>query len=146
MLESHVPFSIPQMHDLGLICLHLETLTLSRIFHLSSEYKDSIKTIVGIDEAEPPPEPMMPALMYSDPKVLLPPMNLQSTDAELMVLLDSLSVWIDNATARLVQTYSSHLPSKNSVKDLVISTVMEHGRLDAWMLEHVSLVLNSVLV
>lgn len=144
---SRVPFSIPQMHDLGLICLRLETLTTSRIFRPSSERKDSIKTVVSIDEAESPPEPTTPAPLYGDPKALLPPMNAQSTDAELMALLDSLSVRIVNAAAKLAEMYGSRLQSKNPVllnKDSVISTLTERGGLDARTLEHVLSLLNGI--
>ena len=143
---SRVPFSIPQIYELGLLCIRLETLTTFRIFRPLSERKDSIQTIVSIDEAEPAPDPTTPAVLYGDPKALLPTMNKDSTDLELMVLLDLLSVRIINAASKLAEMYGACRRAKNpALADSVASTLTEHGRLDPETLECVLSLLNGIL-
>ena len=67
-------------------------------------------------------------------------------DIELMVLLDLLSVRIVNAATRLAEMYGACQRAKNpALADSVVSTLMEHGRLDPETLERILSLLNGVL-
>jgi adenylate cyclase len=136
---SRVPFSVTQMRDLGVLCLRLETLTSDRIFRPIPERKGSIQTL----NLEKHPGKSSSKDLRGDPHVLLPPMNEQSTDADLMMLLDSLSVRIGNAASMLEKMYSSTCsPSVDQEK--LVSLLSQDGEFDERTLQRVLSVLQSI--
>ncbi|KAG6877155.1 hypothetical protein C0993_009861 [Termitomyces sp. T159_Od127] len=148
---SRVPFSVEQMRELGLICLRLETLTTSRIFKVVPERKGSIQTLSlesEISECSPSLK------LFGDPNILLPPMNAQSTDSELMALLDSLATRVVNAISALKNEYPFQYPpqfqirtphpSSSSNKSRVISALERREELDELTLERILQALNSI--
>ncbi|KAG6896883.1 hypothetical protein C0992_005508 [Termitomyces sp. T32_za158] len=148
---SRVPFSVEQMRDLGLICLRLETLTTSRIFNVMPERKGSIQTISLENELS---ECSSSLKLFGDPNILLPPMNAQSTDTELMALLDSLATRVVNAISALRKEYPFQYPSQcqtrppqpssSTNKDRVISALERREELDERILDHILSLLNSI--
>ncbi|KZP34212.1 L domain-like protein [Athelia psychrophila] len=105
---SKIKFSIEQMRQLGLLCLRLEALSSSRIFRPLPVRKGS--TAKDKDIPEDVPEDASDAhanIMYGDPTILLPSMHDQLTDAELMVILDSLAIRVDNALASLAHKHAA---------------------------------------
>ncbi|EMD33719.1 hypothetical protein CERSUDRAFT_87049 [Gelatoporia subvermispora B] len=94
---SRVHFSVEQMRELGLLCVRLEALTSGRIFRPLPVRKGSTATPCP----QPPPDGYDPsAVIYGDPNLILPQVT-NASDADLMLLLDSLSQRIDNALAKL---------------------------------------------
>ncbi|KAG6835940.1 hypothetical protein H0H93_013157 [Arthromyces matolae] len=139
---SRVPFSVDQMRELGLICLRLETLTTSRIFKVVPERKGSIQTLnLENDLAERSPSSRLK--LYGDPNVLLPPMTAQSTDSELMILLDSLATRIVNAITTLGGNQTAE-PQTSLTKYTIMSALEQRGELDGRTLERILSVLNSI--
>lgn len=138
--SSRVPFSVEQMQELGLICLRLETLTTGRVLKPLPERKASIQTAVSTGEELT--DPSTSTEIYDDPLVLLPPMTSQSTDSELMSLLNSLSIRITNAISTLEKMYAP--PSESLEKRAIFSALSERGGLDERTLEHVFALLNSI--
>lgn len=96
---SRVQFSIEQMRQLGLLCLRLEALSSSRIFRALPQRKASSSKDVPDGQLEDNPQPSH--IMYADANQLLPPIHDRLTDAELMTILDSLSIRIENALVSL---------------------------------------------
>ncbi|RDB15590.1 Adenylate cyclase [Hypsizygus marmoreus] len=137
---SRVPFSVAQMHDLGVICLRLETLTTSRIFRPLPERKASIQTVSLENDSS---DSSSSRYLHGDPHVLLPPMSAQSTDSQLMALLDSLATRIVNATSTLEKTYFPD-SSPSLDKRIIISALSECGELDDRTLERILSVLASI--
>ncbi|KAJ8579991.1 hypothetical protein M405DRAFT_892473 [Rhizopogon salebrosus TDB-379] len=71
----------------------------SRVFCPRLERKDcvadpSLETLSNEDVVEP-------SIMYGDPSVLFPPMNDKTSDFEIMMQLDSLSLRLENAAKSL---------------------------------------------
>lgn len=92
---SRVQFSVEQMRELAMLCIRLEALTSSRVFKpLPARKNSAVKTQ---DEAR---LDLNPVYLYGNPDILLPNMGTAS-DAELTLLLDSLSSRIENALAAL---------------------------------------------
>ena len=92
---SRVQYSVPQMKELAMLCLRLETLATSRIFRPLPARKSS--TVKLEDEQRQDPNPIF---VYGNPEVLLPAID-KASDAELTLLLDSLACRIENALASL---------------------------------------------
>ncbi|KAF8893444.1 hypothetical protein BD779DRAFT_1506295 [Infundibulicybe gibba] len=134
---SRVPFSVVQMRELGVLCLRLEALASSRIFRPLPDRKGSIQTISADGDSD---ERYSPVYLYGDPNVLLPPMNQQSSDSDLMMLLDSLSVRIENALSTLTQKYCP--PSFD--RDAFIAALNLRGGLDERTLNSILTVLSGL--
>ncbi|KAF7977720.1 hypothetical protein HWV62_2778 [Athelia sp. TMB] len=114
---SKIQFSIEQMRQLGLLCLRLEALSSSRRFRPLPPRKGSTAKDFPADGADGGSEP--PGnIMYGDPTMLLPSMNDKLTDAELMGILDSLAIRIDNALASL-----SHLHNLSSRPESLVDAL-----------------------
>lgn len=138
---SRVPFSVTQMRDLGVLCLRLETLTSERIFRPLPERKGSIQTL----NSEKLLVNSSSKDLRGDPHVLLPPMNDQSSDADLMMLLDSLSVRIGNAAATLERMYSPGSGSSNSFsQEKVMSVLSQDEELDERTLQRILSLLQGI--
>ncbi|KAG1814858.1 phosphatase 2C-domain-containing protein [Suillus subalutaceus] len=108
---ARVQLSIAQVRNLAMLCLRIEALTSGCIFCPYPEQKECLPDI--------PLEPLSnkdilePSVMYGDLNLLLPPMNEKTSDLEIMMHLDSLSLWLENAVACLaLKNYlTSHPPS-----------------------------------
>lgn len=83
------------MKELALLCVRLETLTSSRVFRPTPARKGSLS-----HEERPDDEESNPIYFYGNPNVLIPELQ-NASDAELMQVLDSLSMRIENALASL---------------------------------------------
>jgi len=91
-----VPFNVAQMRELGVLCLRLESLATGRTFRtVLTAGLAPVRRTMGTSSA------VFRGQLYGDPNVLLPPMNDQSTDLDLMWLLDSLATRIENAACAL---------------------------------------------
>jgi len=96
---SKVQFSIDQMRQLGLLCLRLEALSSSRIFRQLPQRKASVSKEISDGQIEDNLRPSN--IMYGDASLLLPPIHDKLSDAELMTILDSLSIRIENSLVAL---------------------------------------------
>jgi adenylate cyclase len=139
---SRVQFSVAQMRELGVICLRLESLVTKRIFRALPQRKASIQTAVSLENDNL--EQSRSIDVYGDPNVLLPPMNDQSTDEDLMWLLDSLATRIWNAAATLVGVYGPDSQNSSFNKRSLVSALTQRGELDDRTLEHILSVLESI--
>lgn len=141
---SRVPFSVAQMRELGVICLRLESVATNRIFKVLPQRKASIQTVSGEGDLA---EQSQSRELFGDPNVLLPPMNDQTTDEELMWLLDSLAMRIANAVSALAEMFSSPRSCHGDalgIKRSLVSALTQRGELDERTLQHVVSVLGSI--
>lgn len=129
--NSRIPFSIAQMKQLAMLCIRLETLTSGRVFKTASARKpafpspsptglqptilvngDKTETAIDIIPGINPPglstrlsahieEFTDPIYLMANPELLMPSIKEGASDDYLMLLLDSLSLRIDNALAAL---------------------------------------------
>ncbi|KAF8964961.1 hypothetical protein BDZ97DRAFT_1918661 [Flammula alnicola] len=97
---SRVQFSVPQIRELGMLCLRMEALSSGRIFQQFPERKASIQSNNKLEEHSDTSR-----IFYGDPNLLLPPINDHSTDSDLMIVLDSLSLRIENAVSGISKHY-----------------------------------------
>ncbi|EJD52319.1 L domain-like protein [Auricularia subglabra TFB-10046 SS5] len=112
---SRVQFSVAQVRQLAMLCVRLETLSSNRVFRpVAEQPRDG-----GDDDGR---------ILYADPALFMPPMKDSPTDADVMVVLDSLSVRIQNSLGAL-----DHLPAigetvKPALDDLL--TLFQQSSLD----------------
>jgi len=97
---SRVQLSVDQINQLAMVCIRLEALSSSRVFkpippskHISPTQPDGTQQ-QDVDED-------LDRFLYADPAVLMPQIGQSASDADLMVVLDSLSLRIDNALSTL---------------------------------------------
>jgi len=152
---SRVQFSIPQMQELGLLCLRIEAISSGRVFKPTPERKGSIQSSNNLDQN------VVAHSFIGDPNVLLPPINDTSSDSDLMLLLDSLTLRIENAVNMLymkLQNYGAMAYSRSSQPAQIIpapagcstnastlvDTLMEEGALDESILKYISSVLQRL--
>lgn len=132
---SRVQFNVPQMKTLGTLCLRLEALSGGRVFRPPPIRKASIASATAEDVAG---DEQNDFYFTADPELLLPPVNHQSTDAELMLVLDSLALRIENAISTLVNRYCPSTLNKTEF----LAMLLEGGQgLDQRTLEHVAAIL-----
>lgn len=131
---ARVQLSIAQVRDLAMLCLRIEALTSGRIFRPRLEQKEHVSDL--------PLEPLSdedvsePTVMYGDPNLLLPPMNEKTSDLEIMMHLDSLSLRLENAVACLAL-------KKLSDKSSAIMTALEgHEGIDEQTLHLITSLLS----
>ncbi|KAJ8594117.1 hypothetical protein M405DRAFT_872283 [Rhizopogon salebrosus TDB-379] len=98
---ARVQLSIGRVRELAVLCLRFEALASSRVFCPRLERKDC--RLSDEDAVEP-------SIMYGDPSVLFPPMNDKTSDLEVMMQLDSLSLRFENA-AKSLTLRTNHLSS-----------------------------------
>ncbi|KAI0630147.1 hypothetical protein C8Q77DRAFT_1064053 [Trametes polyzona] len=105
---SRVQFSVEQMRELGLLCVRLETLAMSKVFRPTPERKGSVASASG---AAPPADAPAdsPLVVRDDPSLYLPVMDEKSSDAHLTTVLHSLSLRIDNALTKLAFLYMTDI-------------------------------------
>jgi len=143
---SRVQFSVPQIKELGLVCLRLEALSSGRIFKPTPDRKGSIQS-----NSEKIDSLSHSLTFHGDPNLLLPSINGSSSDADLMLVLDSLSLRIVNAIAAIVdrtQTRDSSTteqPRKSNDSlvspNALLSTLTQDGRFDQDMLSYIASIL-----
>jgi len=135
---SRVQFSVPQIQELGLLCLRIEALSTGRVFKPIPERKASIQSNTEIEH-----NPAQSRTFYGDPNLLLPPINDNSSDADLMLVLDSLSLRIDNAVNTIYQRYRVPPPhvTTNTV-DSLMSTLGQDGALNSETLQYIASILQ----
>lgn len=153
---SRVPFSVVQMRELGVLCLRLEALSSRRIFRPLPERKNSTVSAENGESLEEPSSETRCPVLYGDPNVLLPPINEKSSDSDLMMLLDSLSVRIENALSTLASLSRSFIavgalePVTTTVitppfdADMVINALEVHGAFDERTLQEILSVLQTI--
>jgi len=135
---SRVQFSVAQMRELAMLCLRLEMSTSQRVFRPYPERKGSIQ---GPEE---PPDADEPSIfLHGDANVLLPPMTDKMSDGDLMLILYSLMVRIENAENAL-RSMSEVKPPPSDEKQALMSALQRSGGLDERTLDEVWAVLRSL--
>ena len=150
---SRVQFSVPQMQELGLLCLRIEAISSGRVFKPTPERKGSIQS------GSSPEQTIASHTFMGDPNVLLPPINDTSSDSDLMLLLDSLTLRIENAvntlymklenpttipSSRSSQPAQVTTPASGSSASTLVDALMEEGALDESILKYISSVLQRL--
>jgi len=152
---SRVQFSVPQMQELGLLCLRIEAISSGRVFKPTPERKGSIQSNNN------PERNVVSHTFIGDPNVLLPPINDTSSDSDLMLLLDSLTLRIENAVNMLYMKLqnSGKIPSSicplraqimsasacgSTNASTLVDALMEEGDLDESTLKYISSVLRRL--
>lgn len=87
---SRVQFSVAQVRQLAVLCVRLETLSSQRVFRPIAEQPRDLEA-----------DPQDGRIVYADPALFMPAIKEAPTDADVMVVLDSLSVRIQNALIAL---------------------------------------------
>jgi len=140
---SRIQFSIEQIQSLAYLCLRLEALSSSRIFRSRTERKKSMQKLSVENQTEDvEPERSLPdsAYMDSDPSLLIPSLSDRATDAELITILDSLSMRIENALASL---YMKLFPHRDGIH-AAISALQNHGGFDEQTLKQMLCILQGL--
>jgi adenylate cyclase len=125
---SRVQFSMEQMRELALLCVRLEALSSSRIFR---PIKGSVPSTDIVANEEKPQS----IFIYGDPDVLLPAMNPEPSAADLMILLNSLSIRIDNAflslcRKRQMEKVQSELQGLGNLDERTLQGILSMLRTD----------------
>ncbi|KAJ7031033.1 hypothetical protein C8F04DRAFT_1112067 [Mycena alexandri] len=136
--DTRVQFSVAQMRELAMLCLRLEMSTSGRVFRPYPERKGSLQ---GPEDRPDEAEPSI--FLHGDPNVLLPPMPDTMTAADLMLILYSLMVRIENAENAL-RTMAGAEPPPPDQKMALMSALQRNGGLDERTLDEVWAVLRSI--
>lgn len=97
---ARVQLSIAQVRELAVLCLRFEALASSRVFRPRLDGNESVADFSSeLLSEEDVPEPS--SVMHGDPNLLLPLMNEKTSDLEIMMHLDSLSLRLENAATSL---------------------------------------------
>ncbi|EJD02693.1 L domain-like protein [Fomitiporia mediterranea MF3/22] len=116
---SRVQFSVVQMRELATLCVRLEALTSQRVLRPMPPRKGSTastsadQAAAATADATLSSSPSLPqddgsgssidnVIMFADPTTLIPHINDKATDRELMAILDSLSMRIENALSSIM--------------------------------------------
>ncbi|THH27774.1 hypothetical protein EUX98_g6420 [Antrodiella citrinella] len=135
---SRIQFSVEQMRELAVLCVRLEALTSSRVFRPLPERKGSTAAVSQIlEEAEKAEEGSV--YLYGNVDALLPAMD-KASDVDLMLLLDSLSLRIENSLAALTLKQIVSM-NRNSTDDGL--SRRQGGALDVRMLQQLLALLPS---
>ncbi|KAJ6594649.1 adenylate cyclase [Mycena capillaripes] len=138
---SRIQFSVGQMRELAMLCLRLEMSTSGRVFRPYPERKGSLQG------PENPPDQDEPSIfLYGDANVLLPPMPDKMPDADIMLILYSLMVRIENAEKALC-TMAGVKPPPSDLSDgkqALMSALQRNRGLDERTLDEVLAVLRSI--
>ncbi|KAJ7502558.1 hypothetical protein B0H11DRAFT_2171113 [Mycena galericulata] len=137
--SSRVQFSVAQMRELAILCLRLEMSTSGRVFRPYTDRKGSLQS------PEEPPDENDGQSIYldGDPNVLLPPMPDKMTDADLMLILYSLMVRIENAEKALCATVEAKSPPSDE-REALMSALQRSGGLDERTLSQVRSALRTI--
>ncbi|KAJ7213101.1 adenylate cyclase [Mycena pura] len=135
---SRVQFSVAQMRELAMLCLRLEMSTSRTVFRPFPERKGSLQ-----GSEDPPDDDKASIFLHGDPNILLPPMNDKMADADLMLVLYSLMIRIENAENALRTMSGSKRPPSDE-KQALMSALQRNGTLDERTLDEVLSVLCSI--
>ncbi|KAF8965555.1 hypothetical protein BDZ97DRAFT_1918118 [Flammula alnicola] len=137
---SRVQFSVPQIRELGMLCLRMEALSSGRIFQQLPERKASIQSNNDLEEHSDTSR-----IFYGDSNLLLPPINDHSTDSDLMIVLDSLSLRIQSAVSSICEHYGIAPPVPSAPlteKQSIMSALTQDGGLDEVTLQYIASILE----
>ncbi|KAF8907910.1 hypothetical protein CPB84DRAFT_1768014 [Gymnopilus junonius] len=134
--SSGSPFrlNVAQIKELGLLSLRIEATSTGRVFKPLSDRKASIQSNPDTEES-----PVASKTFYGDPNLLLPSINDNSSEADLLLVLDSLVTRLENALEAIGNRY--HVPLSPAV-DYLMSTLMRDGALDRETLEYIGSILG----
>ncbi|KAJ6526967.1 adenylate cyclase [Mycena vulgaris] len=136
--SGRVQFSVVQMRELAMLCLRLEMSTSGRVFRPYTERKGSLQG------PEDPPDMDEPSIfLHGDPNVLLPPMTDKMADTDLMLILYSLMVRIENAENAL-RSMSEAKPPPSLDKKALMSALQRRGGVDERTLDELWAVLRTI--
>ncbi|KAJ7090876.1 adenylate cyclase [Mycena belliarum] len=135
---GRVQFSVAQMRELAMLCLRLEMTTSSRVFRPQPERKGSLQGPEDLPDVDEPS-----VFLHGDPNVLLPPMTDKMSDKDLMLVLYSLMVRIENAENAL-RRMSEAKPRPSDERRALMSALQHRGGLDERTLNEVWSVLRSL--
>ena len=141
---SRVPFSVEQIRELALLCVRLETLTTGRIFRPLSERKPSLTREAAapspneIDDLQEEPESIY---LYGDPDLLFPALSETASDADMMMILESLSIRIMNVVPALF--FEASPMSQSHGVQAIMDALAKRGPLDNRTWTKLLAVLNS---
>jgi adenylate cyclase len=145
---SRVQFSGEQMRELALLCVRLETLSSSRIFRplpkprsLPKDAGPAIGSTPGRMDDDIEEEESGSIYLYGDPNVLLPVLNETASDADLMMLLESLAIRIENALFSLC--LKGVTKSGSNTGQAVVDALTKRGALDERTLAQLLAVLDG---
>jgi len=114
---SRIQFSVEQMRQLELLALRLEALSSGRVFRPTPERRGSTAGLSPSDATS-----FESYIISGDPQLLLPPINDKASDTDLMVLLDSLSLRIENSLKALALR---HLSEDEGIKRVLASLLSD---------------------
>ncbi|KAF9478381.1 adenylate cyclase [Pholiota conissans] len=140
---SRVQFSVPQIQELGMLCLRIEALSTRRLFKPLPGRKNSIQSNNELEDND-----NNHRYFYSDPNLLLPSINHNSTDTELMFVLDSLSVRIANAINTVCELFklapdeTVDPPMPIVTKEVLMAALLADGYLDEETLQYIATTLD----
>ncbi|KAH8107641.1 hypothetical protein BXZ70DRAFT_911846 [Cristinia sonorae] len=138
---SRIQFSVEQMRELAVLCVRLETLTSSRVFRPLPERKGSTAAVSQVLEGEEEKsDEAGSAYLYGNVAALIPTMD-KASDVDLMLLLDSLSLRIENALAALTLKQIVSM-NRSSDEDEGLSR-RQGGALDVRMLQQLLSLLRT---
>ncbi|KAH7107987.1 L domain-like protein [Auriculariales sp. MPI-PUGE-AT-0066] len=86
--DSRVQFSITQVQQLSMLCARLETLSSSRVLRAPGDLREGERNDDG-------------RILYADPSLFMPALKDSPSDSDMMIVLDSLSVRVQNALESL---------------------------------------------
>ncbi|KAG8790027.1 cysteinyl-tRNA synthetase [Ceratobasidium sp. 428] len=93
---SRVQFNVEQIRQLGTLCARLEALSSGRVFRdITLRRNPSAPNLNQLEEA------VESMVMYANPALLMPDIRKDASDEELMTILDSLSLRIENALGNI---------------------------------------------
>jgi adenylate cyclase len=144
---SRVQFSVDQIRELAMLCVRLETLTTGRIFRPLSERKRSAPR-EGAKNMRPPPiqiddlqeEEQESIYVYGDANLLFPTLSETASDADLMMVLESLSIRIMNVVPALCLKAAPDADSGGG--EAIMDALAKRGPLDDQTLARVLAVLG----
>lgn len=134
---SRVPFSVPQIRELGLLCLRFEALSTGRVFKPLPDRKASIQSNPDLEDSSE-----ASSLLYGDPNLLLPSIHEKSSDTDLMLVLDALTLRINNAANTVYQQFVNTAPpppqQPSTSNQTLYSALEQDGVLSPEMLKYIA--------
>ena len=131
---------IPQIRELGLLCLRIEALSTGRVFKPLPERKGSV-----VSANEPDDHSLTTSNFVGDPNILLPLISDNSSDAELIVILDSLTLRIENAIHAISQLFgASPRSSPSRSGESLVKALIADGELDQETLDYIKSMLHRL--
>ncbi|EPQ57151.1 adenylate cyclase-like protein [Gloeophyllum trabeum ATCC 11539] len=110
---SRIQFSVDQMRQLEMLAIRLEALTSGRVFRAEPPGKSSRAGQAGADESS-----SGSCIIRGNAELLMPAISEKASDNDLMLLMDSLSLRIENSLKALTL---KHLSNEAGVQTLLAS-------------------------